>query len=71
MWIVPSPPSVRIDMYTFPLKNLSNVYAKIKTKLWSDTKRPKARGLVQHGGPPCWLEESDPAGVILYMMDGP
>jgi hypothetical protein len=23
--------------------------------------RPKARGLAQHGGPPGWLEESDPA----------
>jgi hypothetical protein len=22
---------------------------------------PKARGLAQHGGPPGWLEESDPA----------
>jgi hypothetical protein len=33
--------------------------------------RPKARRLVQHGGPPGWLEESDPAGVILYVMDGP
>jgi hypothetical protein len=44
------PPLVRIDMYTFPLKNLSNLYAKIKTKLWSDTKRPKARRLAQHGG---------------------
>jgi hypothetical protein len=33
--------------------------------------RPKARGLVQHGGPPGWLEESDTAGVILYVMDGP
>jgi hypothetical protein len=32
--------------------------------------RPKARGLVQHGSPPGWLKESDPAGVILYMMDG-
>jgi hypothetical protein len=32
---------------------------------------PKARGLAQHGGPPGWLEESDPAGVILYVMDGP
>jgi hypothetical protein len=31
---------------------------------------PKARGLVQHDGPPGWLE-SDPAGVVLYMMDGP
>jgi hypothetical protein len=33
--------------------------------------RPKARGLAQHGGPPGWQEESDPAGVILYMIDGP
>ncbi len=33
--------------------------------------RPKARGLAQHGGPPGWLEESDPAVVILYVMDGP
>jgi hypothetical protein len=29
------------------------------------------RGLAQHGGPLGWLEESDPAGVILYVMDGP
>jgi hypothetical protein len=27
-------------------------------------------GLAQHGGPPGWLEESDSAGVILYMVDG-
>jgi hypothetical protein len=33
--------------------------------------RPNARGLAKHGGPPDWLEESDPAGVILYVMDGP
>jgi hypothetical protein len=33
--------------------------------------RPKARGLVKHGGPPCWLEESGPAGGILYVMDWP
>ncbi len=33
--------------------------------------RPKARGLAQHSGPPGWLEESDPAGVLLYMMNGP
>jgi hypothetical protein len=32
--------------------------------------RPKARGLTRHGSPPGYLEESDPAGVILYMMDG-
>jgi hypothetical protein len=29
------------------------------------------RGLAQHGTPPGWLEESDPAGVILFVMDGP
>ncbi len=33
--------------------------------------RPKARGLAQHGGLPGWLEESDPAGVILLVMEGP
>ena len=33
--------------------------------------RPKARGLAQHGGPPGWLEESDPADVILYVIDEP
>ncbi len=27
------------------------------------------RGLAQHGGLPGWLEESDPAGVILNVMD--
>ncbi len=32
--------------------------------------RPKARWLVQNGGLPGWMEESDPAGVILYVMDG-
>ncbi len=26
--------------------------------------RPKAGGLAKHGGPPGWLEENDPAGVI-------
>jgi hypothetical protein len=33
--------------------------------------RPKARGLAQHGGPPGWLQKSDPAGVILHVMEGP
>jgi hypothetical protein len=33
--------------------------------------RPKARGLAQRGSLPDWLEDSDPAGVILYVMDGP
>jgi hypothetical protein len=32
---------------------------------------PKARGLVQHSSSPGWLEDSDPAGVILYVMEGP
>jgi hypothetical protein len=34
--------------------------------------KPKARGLVHYGGPPFWLEEqeSDPAGVILYVLTG-
>ncbi len=33
--------------------------------------RPKARGLVQNGGPTGWLEERDLAGVVLCVMDGP
>ncbi len=32
---------------------------------------PKARGLAQHGGPPGWLEDSNPAGAILCVMEGP
>jgi hypothetical protein len=37
---------------------------------YSANETAKARGLAQHGGPPGWLEESDPAGVILHVMDG-
>jgi hypothetical protein len=29
--------------------------------------RPKAGGLAKHGGPPDWLKENDPTGVILYV----
>ncbi len=39
--------------------------------VWVQPMRPKARGLAQHGGLAGWLKESDPAGVILYVMDGP
>ncbi len=31
--------------------------------------RPKARGLAQHGGPPSWLQENDPAGCD-FVRDG-
>ncbi len=31
----------------------------------------KVRGLAKNGGMSGWLGESDPAGVIFYMMDGP
>jgi hypothetical protein len=50
-----------------------------RTKLWCTLQREGRfalneaegyRGLGQHGGPPGWLEESDPAGVILYVVDG-
>jgi hypothetical protein len=30
---------------------------------------PKATGLVQHGGPPGWLEESEPTGCD-FVRDG-
>ncbi len=36
-----------------------------------ESMRLKARRLAQHGGFPGRSEESDPAGVILYVMDGP
>jgi hypothetical protein len=36
----------------------------------SSPKRPKTIGLAQNSGPPCWPEANDPAGVILYVMDG-
>ncbi len=42
-----------------------------ESKSPSQPMRSKARGLVQHGGPPGWLEKSDPAGVILSVMDRP
>jgi hypothetical protein len=32
--------------------------------------RPKARELAQHGGPPGWLEMSDPAGCD-FLREGP
>jgi hypothetical protein len=31
--------------------------------------RPKARGLVQHGGPPDWLEESDPEAGCDFIRE--
>ncbi len=70
MRIVPSPlgPNRYVQFVHFPPKNLSNMYAKIKAKLWSDTMRPKARGLVQHGGPSGWLEESDPALPLAFSI---
>ncbi len=39
--------------------------------MYTTYENTKARGLVQNGGPPGSLEESGPAGVILYEMDGP
>jgi len=29
--------------------------------------RPEARGMAQHGCPPGWLEESDPAGCDFVL----
>jgi hypothetical protein len=39
------------------------------TPLCSYTMRPKARGLAKHGGPPGWLEESDPAPQQVVILD--
>jgi hypothetical protein len=56
-----------IASVSVPLKKGSRVAADGLSR----TMRPKARAGSQHGCPPGWLEESDPAGVILYMIDGP
>ena len=37
--------------------------------LWLGPMRSKARGLAEHGGPPGWLEESEPAGCD-FVRDG-
>jgi hypothetical protein len=55
-----------------PYREWRHSFCSILQLVWKfETLRPKARGLSQHGGPPGWQEESDPAGVILYVMDGP
>jgi hypothetical protein len=51
-------------------KSLPNVYFQRKEQGLQAMRR-KARGLIQHGGPPGRLEESDQAGVILHVMDRP
>jgi hypothetical protein len=46
------------------------VYTKTSGKLYMDEPmRPKARVLAKHGGPPYWLEESDPRGFD-FVCDG-
>jgi hypothetical protein len=39
-------------------------------KKWGGGGRGGADGYAQHGGPPGWLEESDPPSVILFVMAG-
>ncbi len=41
--------------------NMEKIFG-VEEERWSHQVRPKARGLVQHGGPPGLLEESYPAG---------
>ncbi len=43
----------------------------VETDMEAGTVWPKTRRLVQHGGPPGRPEESEPAGVIFYVIDGP
>jgi hypothetical protein len=45
------------------------IYGPYKMALWSEPMRPKARGLAQHGGPPDWLEECDPAARWYFVRD--
>ncbi len=43
----------------------SEVFCTQHSQILSLSMRPKAREMTQHGGPPVWLEESDPAGWAL------
>ncbi len=49
------------DVYIVPLYT----HLHISEDSLSSPVRPKARELAQHGAPPGWLEESDPAGCVL------
>ncbi len=51
--------------YHFTYIYLHISYYTICTLMQGNKLRPKARGLAQHGGPPGWLEESDPACYIV------
>jgi hypothetical protein len=54
-----------------PVSLAANKYWPIPVVIFP-TNEAEGYGLLnQHGGPPGWLKESDPAGVILYVMDGP
>jgi hypothetical protein len=54
-------------LLVFTLSVFFNKYKKIVLR--TKPMRPLARGLAQHGGPPGWLEESNPAGCD-FLRDG-
>jgi hypothetical protein len=54
----------QFDTATEILSSSARIFLKGVGNTVSHPMRLKARGLVQHGGPSGWLEESDRAGVI-------
>ncbi len=62
---------ILLNLVFLSLLTFSQEMCKHKENDWQlGPMRPKARGLVQHGGPPGWLWEIDPAGVTLWVMGG-
>ncbi len=64
--------AIPLNLVFLSLITFSQEMCKHKENDWQlGPMRPKARGLTHHGGRPGRLEESDPAGANLYVMDGP
>jgi hypothetical protein len=46
-------------------ENITTIRLQRENKIKVDTMRPKAREMTEHGSPPGWLEENDPARLDL------
>jgi hypothetical protein len=46
-------------------ENITTIRLQRENKIKVDTMRKKARGMTQHGSPPGWLKENDPARLNL------
>jgi hypothetical protein len=51
-------------------ENITTIRLQRENKIKVDAMRPKGRETTQHGSPPGWLEENDPAGRDLLDDEG-